>query len=575
MSCLFVLGDRINEWYQKRVDIRGNYFTIQPIDDIEIEDLLDFLGEHDELNKLAALTRPHQVAAVKKNFNRELLVAIREATEGRSFDAIIQDEFFAIDSVYAKKCYSIISCFHQNGVLLRVELLSVLMNSSLTELYDQIRIPLKGVIFYEDILDGVTDYAIRSRHRIISEIVWNRCLRTDEKDNIIHSSLDNLNITFRLDKEAFEKFVFSDAMVDVLSSEESKQRFFERACKIDPDNPFVRQHYARMLLRIKRPTAALGMIDQAIKLDSSRQMLYHTKGYILQKMAIESDGLDVGRKYLSQSEEQYQKALAMKENDAYCYQGLASLYLNWAKRDLTDQERTLYLAKAVEIVQAGLIKARNKEALWIESANIDEYIGNMPNRIKSLEKAVADAPTSILSKYLLSKAYIANEQYSEAEELLESIVFETPNEYRSSIEYAKLVLLTTGDIKRAIAILEQSTLYGYSDERFVSMLGGLYFIDHQFSNSENTFNESATRRYLNAWKPQFKPYELGIMPEVEAKITYVSDNYCRVIIDGYPSIRCRTSKFHGIVLQPGMKVKVRLEVTPKEVLAIILSLIDG
>jgi hypothetical protein len=40
------------------------------------------------------------------------------------------------------------------------------------------------------------------------------------------------------------------------------------------------------------------------------------------------------------------------------------------------------------------------------------------------------------------------------------------------------------DIKQALAILNQSTLFGLSDGRFIAMFGGLLFIDKQFSEAE-------------------------------------------------------------------------------------------
>ena len=569
-DCLFILGDRLNQWDQKRIDLQGTFFTIQPLDDVEIENLLDFLRDNHELNKLADLPRLHQVAAIKRNYNRELLVAIREATEGRNFDAIIQDEYFSIEGDVAKRAYAIVSCFHQGGALLRTDLLASLLSLSLIEMYDHIRAPLHGIVAYEDINDGITDFAIRSRHSIISTIVWNRCLSTAERDTIIHSSLENLNLAYRLDYEAFESFVFCDSMVDMLSSDESKLRFFEKACKMDPDNPYVKQHYARMLVRIKRYSVALGMIQQAISTAPTRRMLYHTKGYVLHNMALDAESIEIGRRYLGQSEEAYQNALNMNDKDAYCYQGLASLYLSWAKRDITDDERTLYLANAEEVIHKGLLKATDKEALWIESANIDEYVGNMPNRILSLERAVSNAPSSILSRYLLSKAYIANENYEKAEKLLENIVFDSPNEYRSAMEYAKLILLTKKDIRHAIAILEQSTLYGVADGRFMSMRGGLYFLDHQFSKATEVFNESTRREYKNPFRVLFNPTELGIFSPAKATVNYVGDGYSLVTIDGFPAVRCRSTKYNGVILKANMKIDVILEASPREVTARII-----
>lgn len=79
-------------------------------------------------------------------------------------------------------------------------------------------------------------------------------------------------------------------------------------------------------------SAALRIIEEVIKMDDKIRILYHTKGYILSCMTTNN--------------------------------------------------------KAEEIINEGLKKAKSKEALWIESANINAFIGEHPSRIRSLELAV-------------------------------------------------------------------------------------------------------------------------------------------------------------------------------------------
>ena len=128
-------------------------------------------------------------------------------------------------------------------------------------------------------------------------------------------------------------------MVDSLSSTESKIQFFERACRMAPDSPFVRQHYARMLLRTGNYTSAISIIEQSILMSPNNNQLYHTKGHILYNMALTSESIEVGRKFCGQSEEAYLTALRLNDKDAYCYQGLISLYLGWARKSTEESEK--------------------------------------------------------------------------------------------------------------------------------------------------------------------------------------------------------------------------------------------
>jgi hypothetical protein len=56
-TALFMLGERLNEWRQRRGKVGGKEFLLEPLSDPEIDRLLDCLGSHDELNKLKDLSR--------------------------------------------------------------------------------------------------------------------------------------------------------------------------------------------------------------------------------------------------------------------------------------------------------------------------------------------------------------------------------------------------------------------------------------------------------------------------------------------------------------------------------------
>ncbi|MFD1674129.1 SIR2 family protein [Alicyclobacillus fodiniaquatilis] len=562
-AVLIVLGDRRNEWAQARTQITGDTFEIQPLSDTEIERLIDFLSKYNELNKLEHLDREHQIAAIRRNYNRELLVSVREATEGNNIEAIIEDEYFGIKDEFSRRAYAIICCFHQHGSLLRIELLSSLLEVSVVQLYDKIKGFLDGVVQFECINERRGEYAARARHRIIASIVWERCLDAGTQDEIIHLAVDKMNILHRLDKAAFESFIRSDRFVDSLRTLESKIRFFEKACKKDPDNPYVRQHYARMYVRSDIESSALRTIEEAIQMNGSIRSLYHTKGYILYHMAMSSESTEVGRRRLVQSEEAYFTGLKIDDRDEYMYQGLAQLYLGWvSKQKDGEEERTIYLAKAEDIINKGLKKSRNKEGLWIESSNVDKLLGNNLGRIHSLEKAVSDAPGSIISRYLLAKAYNFNSQIDKGIKLLSELTRDNPDEYRPAIEYALSIIRSGGTMDNAIAVLNQSTLYGYSDAYFVATFGGLLFLNKEFERADVVFNEAIRREFSNARHILFNPMDVGMQCDYNAIVKYVGAGHSYVLINGFPDIICPSSKYHKLIIERGMKLKVSIAFTP-------------
>ena len=43
--------------------------------------------------------------------------------------------------------------------------------------------------------------------------------------------------------------------------------------------------------------------------------------------------------------------------------------------------------------------------LWIESAKIQKFLGDNPGYIRNLERAILEAPQSIVARYILGRAY--------------------------------------------------------------------------------------------------------------------------------------------------------------------------
>ena len=560
---VFVLADRQNELANARMLGSGDLYIIQPLCDSEIEYIIDYLQTYDELNKMKYLKRDDQIAAIKINYNRELLVTIRVATEGKSFDAIIQDEYIGIGDAFGQDAYKLISCLHQFDVQVRMDLLTSLLGVTEIEFYERTRDPLKGVISYDLYNNDRTIYVARTRQRYIAQIVWNNCISKAEKEFIIEKIFSKINISHYLDRKAFEQFYRSEELIDALPSLESRMRFFNSACSIDPLNPYVRQHFARMLVRNGQEEIALSTVETAINMDKSIRTLHHTRGYVLHQMALKSNNFELGRKRMAQSEEAYMTTINMKDRDSYGYQGIAELYIDWANKTPDIDEETLYLSKAEEILTKGLTKVSDKETIWMELSKIDLYLSNTPGQIEKLRKAISLAPESPMANYLLAKTLSSHQEYEEAIRLFKSAFQIHPQNYRNSIEYAKAIVLhsngSESSIKEAIAILQQSTLNGYSDPYFISTLGGLLFLDKQFAESEAVFQESQKRELQYMFKPLFTPSSWNIKGNFTGTVEYVGGGYTKILLNGYSEVSCASSKVNDIVLQRNMKVTIDLK----------------
>ena len=77
------------------------------LSDEDIEAILDTLERHSLLGSLREKTHEARVATFRTKARKQILVAMREATSGRGFDEIIQDEFASVNPAEAKLLYLI------------------------------------------------------------------------------------------------------------------------------------------------------------------------------------------------------------------------------------------------------------------------------------------------------------------------------------------------------------------------------------------------------------------------------------------------------------------------------------
>ncbi len=560
-ACCFLIAERTNEWRQRRPRLRPREFEIEHLSDPEINRLLDFLGANNALNKLADLKRELQFQMIKNKHRQELLVAMRESTEDNSFDAILEDEFRGIGNDLAKGAYLTTCAFYQHGSLLRDSLLAELIGRTVTEMYEETADETEGVVVYElqDPLYG--RHTARARHRKIAEIVWARCGDTAEKEKIIQKILDSLNLNYGLDKDAFESFVRTDSFVDTLRTLEGKTKFFETACQKEPLSPYVRQHYARMLLREGRPEAALGQIDQAIEIKKDVRVLYHTKGLILTEITITTESEEIARRRLVQAERAFRQGITMYPRDEYSYQGLASLFLKWAKR--APAEAAEYVAKCEEVISEGLRVVNSREALWLVSAEVQQFLGSAPKYQQALEKAIKDNPKSVVGRYLLGRHYRRTGQPQRAIDTLEPVIKECPDEFRCCLNYALSMLDIGAKYPATIAIVRLGSLYGMKEPRYISILGGLLFMNREFSQAAAVFDESKKQEFSGSEMKQIHfwaldPTDHSKHLRVEGKVMAVRAGFCLIDVASHPRLLCPATRWGGMLMRQGQGLTVEI-----------------
>ena len=246
--------------------------------------------------------------------------------------------------------------------------------------------------------------------------------------------------------------------------------------------------------------------------------------------------------------------------------------MGWAKR-AQGEEQSEYLGKAEEIIGQGLRVARERSGLWIVSSEIEKWLGNRPEVITALEKAVVASPGSPIARYLLGRAYRRGGELEKAAKILRGTVENDPNEFRACVEYAQCLADLGEPYLKSIAVLKLGSLYGMKDPRYLATLGGMLFVNGDFSEADQTFAaakaggfnfEELTRVEFVPGDPRDRAKTLRL----EGVVVKVAPGYAFLRAPGYPDIFCHGSKFGRLLLVKEMRVSFKLAFSARGQLAV-------
>lgn len=535
---LFLLGERLNEWRSRRASL-GSEWLIEPLSDEEIYRLIDALELNGELGVMRDLSPDLRFAAVKVKNSQELLVTLREVTEGKAFDAIIEDEYYGIDDPLARRLYLTVSCFARARALMRVELASSINDIGSVDLYAQVLPHLEGVLRFEDLPGG--GEALTTRHHSIGALIWERAGDRVERQVLARDCINKLNLAFGADNKAFEAMTRNDSLVDDFDSLDARTGFFEAALRKAPDNAYIRQHYARMLRRSNKLDIALREIDEAIEMASGNRTFHHTRGVILRDLAMSAATPDLGRKWLAQAESAFLTCLRLAPRDEYAYASLAELYVGWAEKLEGQLDCLPYISKAEETVQDALTRVRETESIHVVAARIEAFVGDRPGQVAALRKAIAQNPRAVTARYLLGSALTRQGELQEALAELEAGLLLQPDHPRLARAYALAVEALADDLHKGIAVLAQAAYNGSRDHRFVALHGGMLEMIGEVQKSADVFREAKRRDWSVAAKHTIG-YE-PLAPPWSGRVASIKGGFAFLRVPGHSDVFCSARTF--------------------------------
>ncbi len=276
-----ILGERANEWNNECSSLDSyvnDVFEVRYLSVTEIGWLLDKLAEHHSLGVLEGQSRQEQVRRFVETADKQLIVALHEATSGRPFREIVVDEYQHISPPDAQQIYLSICALNRLDVPVRAGIIRRLHGVSFESFRERFFKPLESIVYTEQYEPG-KDMAYRTRHPWIAEVVFERALPSEQdRLNLYIRLLDCLDIGYEPDRKAYRGLIRARDLLLLFSDPLLVRRLYESAKALGNDDAYYHQQQAIYEMRRQNPNFSLAYdyLQISRRLAPSDKSVIHT-----------------------------------------------------------------------------------------------------------------------------------------------------------------------------------------------------------------------------------------------------------------------------------------------------------
>lgn len=383
--------------------LRGD-FELRNLAEREIRDILVKLELHGALGLLEPLDLEERIATFEKLADRQLLVALYEATQGKPLEQLIVDEYHRIVLSEAQELYLLVCTLNRFSVPVRAGLVQRVMGVRFVDFGRRFLGPLSGVIFAE--MDPRSrDYAYRARHPHIADIVFRRILDTPTKQSEQYVRvIEGLNPSYASDNAAMRKMLSARNLRDLSAGLVERRRILKVAERVTGEDAFIMQQQA--ILEMNSPRGDLDVaaerLEAAIRLQPRDTSLKHTQATLLARRAEQIKDPLARRSMRNKARAVLAEIKPRAGNDPYLFATKASLAID----DLEDALRALpkgsdapaepgvirLVEDAERALEQGLASAPEFERLTREAFRLRKLLGEEEKGLRLLRRTLSQQP---------------------------------------------------------------------------------------------------------------------------------------------------------------------------------------
>jgi len=511
---LTIIGaERNHEWNVSCVSLAPyvtETYELQYLKEREIKELLSKLAEYKLLGYLENLTYEQQKEELSQKAGRQLLVALYEATSGRSFEEIIFDEYKSIVSPHAQSVYLTVCMLHQLGVPVRAGLISRVHGITFAEFSERFFKPLEFIVFAMEDKNN-RDYVYLSRHPIVAEMVVERVLadqqaRFDEYLRILGA----LDLGYSSDRYAFIRLVNARELMRFFRDPQLIRSVYKASIDRVGEDPLLLQQEA-----IFEMNSADGSIEKsgellrkALSFQPNNRLIKHSLAELALKKAEKSETELEKNKYRRESAK-ICRELSRDNSTAYPFTTLIKLGIEELSEVAGSGDEATIERKVSEI-ERFIAEAKQQfpedSFLLYEESRFCELLDRNPEAKAALEHAFSNNKGSPFIAVRLASLYENKSNDPErAIIVLSECVDAKPSNKYANYNLAMLLAKYHPEMKAAIKMhLKRSFTDGDSNYAAQFWYARFLYIDDPFGEAKKYFNALAQARLNPEIKEAFR-----------------------------------------------------------------------
>ncbi|BEN38440.1 SIR2 family protein [Serratia marcescens] len=475
LKITIITAERYNEWSQ-RCDLLKESITevysLRNLSEFEVASLVEKLEIHDCLGpNLINKTKAERIQEFIVNSERQLLVALHEATMGEPFEDIIFNEYESIYPIQARTIYRTICTLNRLRVPVRAGLIARIFGINFSDFKQQFFTPLEKIVLWDS--EGNDDYHYRARHAEIAEIVFNRAFgSTLEKYNEYTQILDKINIAFESDRISFRQFMRAKSLHEIFPDYQDVNGIYQKALKTIGEDPYLLQQMANFE-RI-RPNGnlslAIELLESAKEKAPYDSSIIHTMATVWRDKANNSNEAYDRIKFRGEARHLLQEAQRRWGGSPYISTTLLELSIDNFEDNMKDDNVSgKVIDDLIRRIEEEITISKQKYPDETMLSNLEARFAGIMNDdgriLSSLISAFNDNSRDPFIAIRLSKIYTDKGDFNEASKVLTQALERRRSDHRLNYQYAELLRIMDPS-KRASLIYYYRRAFTPNDQNF-------------------------------------------------------------------------------------------------------------